>query len=109
MAKKRKKKLTRTFVKEWRHHRGLTQIQLSERVGIAQGSLSDLERGTYAYTQPVLEALAEALGTTPASLIMRDPTQPGSIWDLLEQIPAADRQSAAKALEGFTKKTGTDG
>lgn len=90
------------FIREWRKVRELTLEQLAERVGMTHGTLSRIERGKTAYTQPVLEAVAEALGTTPASLIMRDPTKPG-IWDIWEQIGPAERDQAIKVLEAFKK------
>ena len=90
------------FIREWRKAQDLTLEQLAERVGMTHGTLSRIERGKTAYTQPVLEALAEALGTDPASLIMRDPSKPG-IWDIWDQIPATERDQAIKVLEAFKK------
>lgn len=90
------------YIREWRKVRELTLEQLAERVGMTHGTLSRIERGRTAYTQPVLEALAEALGTDPASLIMRDPEKPG-IWDIWDQIPPAEREQAIKVLETFKK------
>jgi transcriptional regulator with XRE-family HTH domain len=104
MAKKRKKKLNRTFVKEWRKHRGLTQIQLSERVGIGQGSLSDLERGTFAYTQPMLEALADALNCKPWDLIWRPPGAEDGLREILAGMDA-DEQKRALAVVQALKDT----
>jgi hypothetical protein len=34
------------FIREWRKHRGLTQVQLAERVGMYQGNLSKIESGS---------------------------------------------------------------
>jgi transcriptional regulator with XRE-family HTH domain len=101
-----KKKDPGHFIRAWRKSiPGLTLERLAERVGTTHATLSRIERGKVPYSQPLLEALAEAMGTTPASLIMRDPSRPGSIWDVVEQIPLSERENAAKALEGF-KKTG---
>lgn len=94
------------FIRAWRKHRELSLERLAERVGSTHATISRIERGKQPYSQPLLEALAEALGTTPASLIMRDPTKAGSIWDIVEQIPALEREIAAKALSGFVKKAG---
>lgn len=90
------------FIREWRKAQDLTLEKLAERVGMTHGTLSRIERGKTAYTQPVLEALAEALGTDPASLIMRDPSKPG-IWDIWDQIAPAERDQAIKVLEAFKK------
>jgi transcriptional regulator with XRE-family HTH domain len=99
------KKAQKQFIREWRKFRELTQEQLAERMGIARSYVSHVEKGKRRYDQLFLEAAAEALGTTPASLIMRDPTQPGGIMELWDQIPVQDRERAAKVLEAF-KKTG---
>lgn len=103
-AKKARKGGPGHFIREWRDHRDLTLERLAERIGLTHSTLSRIERGKTAYTQPVLEALAEALGTTPASLIMRDPSKPGAVWDLWEAIPASERPHAERVLETFTKK-----
>jgi transcriptional regulator with XRE-family HTH domain len=95
--KRKKKKLNRTFVREWRKHRHLTQVQLAERVGIAQGSLSDLERGDFAYTQPMLEALADALNCRPWDLIWRPPGAEDALREVLEGMDA-DQQKQALAV-----------
>lgn len=93
------------FIRAWRKHRDCTLERLAERVGTTHATLSRVERGKVPYSQPLLEALADALGTTPASLIMRDPSVSNGIWDIWEQIPTQNRDQAAKVLETF-KKTG---
>lgn len=62
------------YIRSWRHKRGLTMMQLSEKSGIDQGQLSKLERGLLQYTQQNLESLAVALGVTPAMLLDSGPT-----------------------------------
>lgn len=106
MAKKGKKR--RTFLKEWRKFRGLTQEQLAERLELTQATVARIERGDISYTQPVLEAMADALRCEPADLIMRDPGQP-SIWSIWDNIPKEQQPQAARILETFAKKTGTGG
>ena len=91
------------FIREWRKDRDLTLEALADRVGTTHATLSRVERGKVPYSQPLLEALAEALGTTPASLIMRDPSNPG-IWDIWEDIAPAEREQATKVLETFKKR-----
>lgn len=101
---KKKSNPRHTFIKKWRKHRGLTQEQLAERLGLTQATIARIERGEISYTQPVLEAMAEALRCEPADLIMRDPSQPGSIWSIWDQIPVTQREQAAKVLQTFIKK-----
>lgn len=86
----------------------LTQEQLADRLGLTQATVARIERGEISYTQPVLEAMAEALRCEPADLIMRDPTDPDGIWSILDGLAPPERQIAVKMLSGL-KKTGTGG
>lgn len=97
-----RKQYRRTFIREWRQHRGLTLERLADRIGMKASALSYLERGQSAYTQGTLELIAEALQTTPASLIMRNPDEDDAIWSLWDKAsPAEKRQitEVAKALK----------
>ncbi|MGN6772653.1 MAG: helix-turn-helix domain-containing protein [Rhizobiaceae bacterium] len=67
------KRGVRHFVYEWRKHRRLTQERLAELADLTPGAISQLETGTVAYTQPTLEALAEALGCRPGDMLLVDP------------------------------------
>lgn len=62
------------FIKEWRKHRGLTQDQLAERIGVSPAVLSRIESGRQRYNQDMLEAIGRVLTCAPADLIGRDPT-----------------------------------
>jgi transcriptional regulator with XRE-family HTH domain len=101
----------RHFIREWRKHRGLTQDQLAERVGISRPQLSKIEKGKRKYDQAFLEAAAEELRCDPADLLVRNPLEPGGIWSIWDRVPASQRTLARRALEAFTtdKPTGTDG
>jgi transcriptional regulator with XRE-family HTH domain len=97
-------------IREWRKHRGLTQEQLAERIGIARSYLTKIERGSRRYDQPFLEAAAEALRCGPADLINIDPTAPDGLWSVWEQLTAPERAQAVaviRALHGAG--TGTHG
>jgi transcriptional regulator with XRE-family HTH domain len=97
----------RTFIREWRLHRGLTQEQLAERMGISVPQLSLIENGKRPYTQATLEAAAYALNTDTASLMMRDPTREGSMWSILDnlkKVPEADLAHLADIVKTFTRK-----
>jgi transcriptional regulator with XRE-family HTH domain len=97
---------TKTKIREWRRYRRLTLVQLAERVGITHGQLSKVERDMRPWGQPLLEKLAEELGTDPASLLMRDPTDPEGIWSIWDQVPPTERPRALSILKAFTR-TGT--
>jgi len=97
-----------TFIRAWRRLRNLTQEQLSSRLGemdedLTPTGLSMLERGERGYTQRTLEAIAEALGTDPASLLMRDPAD-DSFWPLfreLEKLEGQDRERAYRMIKAI--------
>lgn len=79
-------------------------------MGTTKASLSRIERGLQPYSQPLLEALAEALGCEPADLLMRNPTDPDGIWSIWDNIAPADRPRAVAVLRAMlTDNTGTDG
>jgi len=96
------------YIREWRKHRGLTQEQLAERIGIARSYLTKIERGSRRYDQPFLEAAAEALRCEPGDIIMRDPTAADSIWSVWETLPPAQRLQAVAVIKAL-RSTGTEG
>lgn len=62
-----------------------------------------LERGKRGYTQDMLEALAEALGTDPASLLMRDPTDPDAIWSIWDQAQPGERRQIIEVAHALLR------
>lgn len=97
----------RTFIKEWREYRGLSQEALGERLETSGGSISRIENGSQPYTQDTLEALAHALMTTPASLLIRNPKDQDAIWELMEQGKPTQIEKLTEYAD-FLKKTGTN-
>jgi transcriptional regulator with XRE-family HTH domain len=95
-----------TFIKQWREHRGLNQEQLAERLDMTQSHLSMLENGKRGYTQETLEAVAEALQTDVASLLMRDPTDDEAIWSIWDHAKPGERRLIVDIAKTVTK-TGT--
>ena len=98
----------RTYIREWRKHRRLTLKRLADRLVNEDGSqvvsyvsLSRIERGEQPYTQPTLEAIASALDTDPASLLMRDPTAPDAIWTIWDSLTPEQRVQAVAILEAL--------
>jgi len=101
-----KRKFRRTFIREWRQHRGLTLEQLAARLDMTASHLSMLERGGRGYTQNTLEELAQALQTDPASLLMRQPGD-DEMWSLWDQARPGVRRQITEIAKTLTK-TGTD-
>lgn len=96
----------RHFIKQWRKHRGYTQGKLAEMVGTSTGNISRVETFQQPYTQDLLEAVADALMTDAASLIMRDPTAPDAIWSVWEQASPGQRAQIVEVAKALLK-TGT--
>ncbi len=86
------------FLKEWRKDRNLTQEAAADRLGISQGVLSRIERGEVPYDQDFLERAAEAYGTTPASLLIRNPKD-AAIWSIEDQLAKAEPNKQREIIE----------
>lgn len=93
----------RTFIRQWRKLRGLTLEQLADRIGSTHASLSRIEGGKQPYSQPLLEAIAEALQTDVASLLMRDPSEPDAIWSVWDQAKPAERRQIVEIAKTLLK------
>ncbi len=91
------RKLRKTYFKEWRVYRDLTQEQLAERMGTTKAAVSKIELGQNLYNQSSLEAWAEALQCQPSDLISRDP-ESEDLRALIDQAPEAIRHLAILAL-----------
>ena len=105
-----KAKRERTFLREWRKHKGLSLERVSEWLELEKGmtlsvsQLSRIERGEQPYNQDLLEALADIYGAKrEADLIIRDPTDPQGIWSIWDQIPETQRPQAMAVLEALRK------
>lgn len=101
----------RFFFKEWRKHRGLSQEELAEIVGVSASSVSQLENGKQGFTDTTLLALAAALSCSPGDLLMRNPLDhdaPWSIWDSVKKQEPERRKQIVAVVETMLK-TGTDG
>jgi transcriptional regulator with XRE-family HTH domain len=92
-----------TFVRQFRHDRGLTLERLADRVGMTHASLSRLERGLQPYSQGLLERLAVALGTDAASLLIRDPTDPEGIWSVWDRASPGERRQLIEIAKTLLK------
>ena len=97
----------RTFFKEWRVHRGLSQERLAERLGTSVASVSRIEAGIQPYGQDYLEALADTLMTDPASLLIRNPESDDAIWSIWDHAKEGDRRKIVEIAKTITGKTGS--
>jgi putative transcriptional regulator len=63
----------RVTLREAREAAGLTQVELAERVGVRQATISDIETGKSSRIDlPVLDRLCDALGVEPGDLLERE-------------------------------------
>ena len=53
----------------YRQQQGLTLQELSEKTGVSNSQLSELERGTYTMTVRSLRRISAGLGVSPAELL----------------------------------------
>ena len=104
-----KKPRQRTFLKEWREYRTLTQEQAASRIGITQATLSRVERGVTPYDQDLLEKIAFAYLCQPADLLMRNPLDEDAVWSITDNLRKADPGDLVKAsamIDLLLKKQG---
>jgi len=81
--------LQRTFIREWRDHRGLSQTELGAAVGLSTATISQIENTKTGYSQANLEAIARALDVHPVDLLVCNPKDhPKGIWKTVEAILA---------------------
>jgi transcriptional regulator with XRE-family HTH domain len=116
----------RHYLRAWREARDLTLEEVAERIGIlgegrreagdalnaptsiTHASLSRIERGLQPYNQVLLEMLAEIYRTDPASLLMRDPSDPDGLWSIHDQLRPVERVQLVEIAKTI-KRTGTEG
>jgi transcriptional regulator with XRE-family HTH domain len=88
-------------VREWRNKLGLTQEQLAGRTPFSPGAISQLETGRTAYTQPMLEAISNALGVEPGDLISRNPYAEGDVIYLFNDLSEDKKRIAIEMLKAL--------
>lgn len=102
---KPRKQFRRTYIRQWREFRNLTLERLADRIDMSTSALSYLERGQSAYTQETLERLAEALGTDPASLIMRNPSDQDAIWSIWDTASEGEKRQIAEVARALKRSS----
>lgn len=99
-----------TFIRQWRQHRGKTLVQVAEELHVTHGYLSKVERGKQPYNQELLERLAEIFRCEPVDLLIRDPSEPASIWSLWDRAKPGERRQIESVAEALMRgRTGTSG
>lgn len=107
----------RTYLKEWRRFKHLTQKQVVDRLSLhedpnlptTEASLSRLENGKQVYGQRVLEALADIYGCEPDELLGRDPTKEGKVIDMVRRLDERRQAQIAAFIKALEESDGTNG
>ena len=91
----------RHYLKEWRLKRGLTQLQLAQRLNTTKSMISRYERGGRAMTLLVQFRLMRALDIKPAQFFMHPDEPSSAAYMLLDQITPAERERLVAVLRGM--------
>lgn len=108
----------RTYIKEWREKRGLSLRRLADRLEQSPGgdllishtSIGRIEKGQQPYSQPILEAIAEALGVSASMLLEVNPNVDGDVIDItlrLKKAPPELRQQAVNIIQALLQPAST--
>lgn len=105
-----KKQLRKTFLRQWRQHRDKTLVQIAEELHMTHGQLSRIERGLQPYNQELLERLADLYHCDVVDLLIRDPSEPTSIWSIWDRAKPGERRQISDVAEALINgRTGTNG
>lgn len=97
-----------------RKERGLTQVELAEKLGVAQPAVSDYERGELRLHGQLIIDLTRILDVTADELLgLKEPKRPGQpkngrllrrVQDI-ERLPRRDQQALLRTIGAFLTKT----
>lgn len=100
---KPRRALRRTYLKEWRLYRGMTQEQAGEALDLDRSQLSRIERAQQPYSQALLETAAELYNCAPADILRINPldeTQTSELERLLDQADPKIRSEIIGYVKG---------
>jgi transcriptional regulator with XRE-family HTH domain len=95
-----------------RRERGLTQVELAERLGIAQPIVSDYERGELRLHGQLIVRLTAILGVSADELLGLAPTPPTQPMahrrlvrrlQAIDRLPRRDQQALYRTIDAFLK------
>jgi len=101
-----------------RRDKGLTQVELAERLGVTQPAVSDYENGDIRLPADVVVQIARLLGVSTDELLGLKDSTPGArassprsrrlyrrLQDI-EKLPRRDQQALLRTIEAFLSKAG---
>jgi transcriptional regulator with XRE-family HTH domain len=101
-------KVTGFYLFEWRKHKGATQQELADAMGLQKGYVSELENGKKRYNQDHLESAARFFGCAPGDILTINPLEEAPepptaevvrIWD---HIPLDSQPAALRMLKSLS-------
>jgi len=103
--------MARSYLKEWRKHRRLTQDQVVECLTALDdptlpqttASLSRIENGKQPYGQRIIEALADIYKCEPHEVIGRDPAAASDVIDMLFTLTESQRHQIKVIVEALAR------
>lgn len=106
--------MARSYFKEWRKHRHLTQDQVVNRLAAFEdpklpqtaASLSRIETGKQIYTERILEALAEVYQCDAHELLGRNPLKEGQVIQLPAFLSESQVRQINVIVEALIKEAG---
>jgi len=94
----------KTFLREWRAHRGKTLVAVAEYLHMTHGQLSRIERGLQPYNQELLEKLADLYMCDVVDLLIRDPSDPEGMWTIWDKAKPAVRNQIVAVADAILKQ-----
>lgn len=102
----------KTYIRDWRKRRGLSLQRLADRLEtepggeplISYASLSRIESGKQPYSQPILEAIADALQVSVVQLLEDHPGKEAELIELFRTIPDDKKDAAISVLRALAEK-----
>ncbi|NEI71046.1 helix-turn-helix domain-containing protein [Rhizobium lusitanum] len=91
---KPKHQLQKTYLREWRRLRGISQEKAAVELNVSRPLLSQIENAKSPYTQRLLERASEVYGCTPTELLCGP--KHSFDFDLLFRVVVSIEESAAK-------------
>jgi transcriptional regulator with XRE-family HTH domain len=90
----------RTYLREWRQFRQLTQAQLGEKAGTTGPMINHLENGARSLSHKWLMKLAPALGTTPGFILDHNPFDlPRDLFEIWNRGDAEEQQTLVRVAD----------
>lgn len=85
--------MSKNCIKEIRKQKGITQVELAQRLGISQGAIQKLETGERGLDLDWIEKISKALNVKPWELLPKE-MQPDISPDEMEIIRAVRKSKA---------------